>query len=199
MSDDPIFNPSFDETPFEVDYDAPEPGQFPPSIEPGKYKFIFKLSEKEPFKTGPIPQNGGQNHLKITVAPEVVLPDGTTKRIAFQTVTTYKSDKMANSSAADLIRSLDLTVSTPTMSGLKDILLTKSGQRTFQAVVGWETYFKSTQTRVSTSPRKKNGDLPWPKESNGKYAQYAINPSTGEKAFGREKILFYLLPSESGA
>lgn len=195
MSD--IFSPEFDNTEIEIDYNAPEPGSFPPSVEPGTYKLIFKLADKDPFSMGPIPDPGGAMCLKVKIAPEVITDGGATKRIAFQNISTFKTPKMPNSSVADLLRALDIRLDRATVANIRDVLIAASGQKSFRAQVGWEAYFKDTQTSVSTAPRKSRGDLPWPKNAEGKFEMMATNPATAEKAFGRERILRYLLPKDA--
>ncbi|MGH7442689.1 MAG: hypothetical protein ACREKE_08465 [bacterium] len=196
MSDnESIFNPEFDSTEFEIDYNAPEPGQFPPSVEPGTYRLMFKLAAK-PFNYGPIPQLNGSTHLKVSLAPEAILDDGTIKRIAFQNVSTFKTEKMPNSSVGDLLRSLDLVLDKMNGSSIKNALLGATGNKIFRAVIGWEAYFKDTQTTVSTAPNKKRGDTPWPRNAEGNFESTAVNPSTGEKSYGRERIIRYLLPKD---
>ncbi|MGH9437622.1 MAG: hypothetical protein ACRD22_06930, partial [Terriglobia bacterium] len=88
MSD--IFEPEFDESPIEIDYTAPEPGKFPPQIEPGVYKLIFKLADKDAFTQKVIPTAGGTKQLVVLYAPEVILETGESKRIAFQNANSYK-------------------------------------------------------------------------------------------------------------
>lgn len=194
MSD--LFTPEFDNTEIEIDYNAPEPGSFPPQVEPGKYNFVFKLADKEPFSFSPIPKNGGSNQLIVKLAPEVVLPGGEVKRVAFQQVNTFKSPKMSNSSVGELLRALDIRLDRPTVGNIREALTAASGQKTFRGEVAWEAYFKDTQVTVSTQPRKSKGDLPWPKDANGKLEQFAANPATGDKVYARERITRYLLPKD---
>lgn len=195
MSD--IFDPEFDNTEIEIDYNAPEPGAFPPSVEPGTYNLLFKLADKDPFSFGPIPDPGGSTCLKVKLAPEVLLETGEAKRIAFQNISTFKTPKMPNSSVGDVLRSLDIRLAKATVSAIREALMAASGQKSLRAQIGWEAYFKDTQTTVSTAPRKSKGDLPWPKNAEGKFEQMAVNPATGEKAYGRERVLRWLLPKEN--
>ena len=110
-----------------IDYDAPEPGSFPPQLSVGSYTFIFKL-EDDPFSTVEITQEDGIskrrylqiNHIAKTEIQEKVGEEMVPKNVElrFQRVNFYKHPKMSNSSAGDLLRALDMRFTGPMTSQL---------------------------------------------------------------------------------
>jgi len=96
---------------------------------------------------------------------------------------------MLISFGGELLRALGLRITgalTPEV--IQDALSTVDGRVNFFAEIKWEAYFKSDGTRFSTQPRKKKGDLQWPKDQEGKFTLTVENPTTGQKAFGRAII-----------
>lgn len=206
-----------DEVPV-IDYDAPEPGTMPPPCYPGTYELLLKMPEKREDWFDTIEVNVGDDKnpvkkafLKVFFAAELLtdasgqpvppLDDGSPRMLRGQGASFYKHPKMSNSEAGDLIRSLGLrlegnfTSQSEMGRAVETLLAGADGRVRFHAEVGWEAYFKSTDTRISTNPRKKRGDLPWPRGADGLPELTATNPSTGERAYGYARIMRYKLPS----
>lgn len=200
----------------QVDWDAPEAGQTPPAVYPGVYTLKFKLPENhsdwydtqevqmvagnpaskrkflifkpEPFvllyhsmdgKEAPVPADA-QTGLPIQLPPQ---------RVSF-----YKSAKMNISQGAEWLRAMGARLNNITQE-IDGALKQLDGRAQFKGEVGWRAFFRSTETTVSTHPRKKKGELPWPREADGTPSLMATNPQTGEKAYGYPEIFRIILPT----
>lgn len=196
----------------EGDWDAPESGSFPPHLTPGTYEFIFHMPDdpSQAFELGQAKDASGNPagapYLVILYEVEAVAKgDGTPlqpneatgeyPRLRFQRASFYKSEKMPISFGQDLLRALGLRVSPFTPTAIKEALYGASGRVRFRGEVGWRAYFKGSQVTVSTRPRRKKGELPWPKAADGAYELMAVDPS-GEKAYGREEVIRFKLPGK---
>lgn len=190
----------------EIDYNAPEPGSFPPSLYPGTYTFLFKL-EDDPLDTVEIE---GRKYLQVrhiakTEVQEPSPNDPSTMvtrdvELRFQRVNAYKHPKMANSSLGDLIRSLDLRFSGPmTTQNIVAELRGIEERKSYQAEVGWRTYCKSCEKEVATHPRKKKvkegSQVAWPKGADGRFTDMAECPGCHSKMFGNAEVVRYKLPT----
>jgi len=185
----------------EVDYDAPEPGSFPPRIQPGIYDFKFEL-EDEPFGQTSWEKDGKtfyevRHKATITVTKE----DGSREDITLRFIRAnfFYNDAMKkagmNSSAGDLLRSLGIVIKGGiSRSVLEQSLREADGRSHGRASFGWRVKFDGTKTVVSTAPRKKKGEVAWPKDNQGNFLPMATDPKSGQKAYGRENLLRYLLP-----
>lgn len=196
------------------DWDAPEAGSFPPVCFPGLYDFIFRLPEKQEdwFDVMEIQVEQGKPKQKFLVIQYeadivgVVKPDGQVEpvppdeagaqpRLRFQRASFYKTPRMPLSMGQDLLRALNIRISGPmTPQAISDAVAQVDGRARFRGEVSWRAYFKGTETTVSTHPRKKKGDLPWPKDQQGQFLEMATNPSTGEKMYGQADINRVKLP-----
>ena len=196
----------------EIDYNAPEPGAFPPQLTPGTYSFVFHLGPvadspaSDYFDTIEIGDEAGNkrkylqvlHHASTTVqhsnsATGEVINDEVT--LNYQRVNFYKHPKMPNSSAGDLIRALDLRLEgalTPT--AIAELFKGVDGRRGYTAEVIWRAFCKTCNTTVSTAPRKKKGDVPWPAAVNGVLPEMATCPQCKQKKFGQAEISRYKLP-----
>ena len=199
-----------------IDYEAPEPGSFPPSLKPGTYTFLFKL-EEDPLDTVEITLEDGitkrkflqiQHIAKTTVQePNPEFNGETVDReveLRFQRVNFYKHSKMANSSAGDMIRAMDLRLTgalTPQL--IVNELRAIEERRSYQAEVGWRVYCKADEIEIATNTRKKRikagEQVAWPKDKDGHYCEMAECPKCHSKMYGQAEIVRYKLPhSENG-
>lgn len=198
-----------DEAMPEIDYDAPEPGAFPPPIAPGTYEFLFKLPEEaaNQFDVQEIkpPTDNPGKYLQVNFNPEVLrdsqgnaVPareDGTQPRLTFQRASAYRHPKMQNSGLADLIRGLGQRIEGPfTPSAVAALLRSIDGRATFIADVAWRMYCKTCQQTVSTAARTKKGEAKWPKNAEGHYESPVACPGCNAKGFGNAEIVRIKLP-----
>jgi hypothetical protein len=193
-----------------VDFDAPEAGSSPPSLGVGTYLFAFHMpkEKKDWFDIQKVNMNKNVkgapekviNFLRINYEPQAIgdkdgtlfaaPEDGTELPILkFQNASFYKNEKMLISFAGELLRAIGLRMTGAFVpAAVEEALSTVDGRVNFFAEVKWEAYFKSDGTRFSTSPNKRKGDLPWPKDQEGKFTLTVDNPTTGQKAFGKAII-----------
>lgn len=209
MPDLSELNLSAESTP-EVDWDAPEAGSVAPAITVGTYLFTFHMPKETVnwFDAQKVNVNKGVNgapeklvsFLKINYEPQAIGDkDGTLYAapedggelpvLKFQNASFYKTEKMLISFGGELLRALGIRITgAMTPEAIKEAIQTVDGRVNFFGEVKWEAYFKTDGTRFSTSPNKKKGDLPWPKDQEGKFTLTVENPTTGQKAFGRAII-----------
>lgn len=185
----------------EINYDAPEPGSFPPAIEPGTHEGIFTLDAEEPFGTVKVE---GKDYLQVTHGAKIIV-DGEEKAVNFMRASWYKSPKMAkagmNSAAAELTRSLGIKIEGAlTPEKWKLAMQQADGRMRFTADYGWELYCRNCQeTTVSTSPNKKKGQQPWPRTADAKPIPSVGCPKCkGTPSFGNVRIVRYKLPATMG-
>ena len=185
-----------------IDYDAPEPGQFPAMVYPGTYQFTFKLAE-DPFDAVEIE---GKKYLQVVYSATATVraedtpggePGGDPVEVSlnYQRVNAYKHPKMSNSSLGDLIRALGLKLQgalTPQL--IANTLKEVDGRAQFTGEVGWRAYCKSDEHTISTNPRKKKGDTPWPRTADGKPELQAQCPKCKQKMYGNADIVRHKLP-----
>lgn len=197
----------------QIDYDAPEPGAFPPSLKVGSYTFIFKL-EEDPFDTVEIECEDHIkrkfltiSHIAKTEVQEVAENGDPTMReveLRYQRVNFYKHSKMTNSSAGDLIRALNIRFTgSVTAQAVEQELRAIEERRSYLADVGWRAYCKNCEVEISTNARKKRikaGDqVQWPKDKTGNYVEMAECPKCHTKMYGNAEITRYKLPAAEGA
>lgn len=201
----------------QVDWDAPEPGSFPPVVRPGTYELRFRMPESQSdwfdaqeIETVKGDPNSKRKFLQINYNPEVVadvkgnaIPplEGSDKQpvLMFQRANFYRSEKMVkanmNSSGGDLLRGLGLRLTAVNPEAVRDALASVDGRVQFKAEVGWRCYFKSSDLTVSTFPSKSRGEVAWPKNAQGDFLDMAVNPKTGEKGYGQAQIIRVKLPT----
>ena len=188
----------------DIDYNAPEPGSFPPQIAPGVYEFMFHLPEKgsDCFDKQTVE---GKDHAVFVHEAEALRnskgeavtanADGKQPLLRFQRASTYTHVKMPNSMLGDLLRSLNVHIDGPlTLHAVADALAAIDGRATYKGEVGWRSYCKSCDQTVSTHPRKKKGDAAWPRTAEGQYELTATCPKCGNKSYGNAEIVRYRLP-----
>src|ERR1700677_808316 len=95
-----------EEVPTDINWNAPEPGSFPPAFKPGQQAFVFHLPE-DTEKQFEIATIAGRKCLQCNFNVTVNV-EGTDRKVMFQRANTFKTDKMDNSSIGNLIRSLEL-------------------------------------------------------------------------------------------
>lgn len=209
----------------EVDWDAPEAGKTPPAAMPGRYIFRFKLGEdkdgwfdkvnREVVKNQPTSK---RDFLELTCVPEIVaavLPDGTQQPVADpesgepiklgpQRFNMYMNAKMRIHRLAELLRAMGVREERNLLSKgesgatvIEELVTALNGNATFDGEGIWRAYFKSTSTTISTHPRKKAGELDWPRDAQGNYELLATNPATGEKAYGYFEITAVHVPTQA--
>lgn len=186
----------------EIDYDAPEPGQFPPRIEPGDHEFIFHLAEDGDKRFG-VKECKGQKCLEVIVELEIARPgEETPAMIKFVRVNDYKSEKMKNSSLGDLVRCLGIKPEGTDRRALCNALIGADGRARGTAQIGWQRFCKSDLQAVSTAPRKQKApyknEVPWPRGADKKPELIVACPHCGDKGYGREFVVNFRLPKVNG-
>jgi hypothetical protein len=200
----------------EVDWDAPEGGASAPQIYPGYYQLQFALDENPSDWFDSITVNAvqgdastAQKYLVLIHKPVVLyafkdavdtnpiqLPAELGKvQLPPQRASFYKSPRMMISNGAELLRACGVRLNN-ILQEIKPAVTQLNGRASFRAEIGWRAYFKTSEVTVSTHPRKKKGDVPWPKGPDGQYLLSATNPQTGEKAFGYPDIVRVILPQK---
>jgi hypothetical protein len=182
----------------EIDWDAPEAGQFPPIAPPGVYDFVFRLRQDTPFDSVQIE---GQKYLSVIFDADVQV-DGETKTVTYQRVNDYKHPKVAISSADELGRSLNLRYE-GTHRARMEAFQGASGRARGKAELAWRFYDKNADVTYSTSPRKRKNkagvkvkDQPWPRNADGTFAT-TVTDSTGRKQYGQAELIRFFSPSAS--
>lgn len=210
-----------DEAAPQVDWDAPEAGQTPPAVYPGVYRMEFRMPEdksnwfdkRDVDVYGPDGKPTGQKTpiLQVNYTPRVlttlkgdpVVVDGENPILPRQRADFYKSPKMLISKGAELLRGLGVRLEGPIIPQIQSTLEQVNGNATFVGEVIWRAYFKSTETTVSTTPRKGKGgrksELAWPREQDGRPTLLAVDPQTGEKMYGYPEIARVKAPGEESA
>src|SRR6266436_3655602 len=157
-----------DEVMPEIDWAAPEAGQFPPQVKPGVYDFIFKLREDEPFGSIEVE---GKKYLNIIFDADIQV-NGETKSVNYNRVSAYKHHKMRMSGTSELMRSLNLRPASnpPSPKKIVETFQGASGRARGKTEVGWRFYCKQCDATVATSPRKRKNkagvkvkDADWPR------------------------------------
>jgi hypothetical protein len=189
-----------EEVAVDIDYDAPEPGQFPPQVPIGDHEFVFHLPENGEDRFSSVAIQGA-NYFSVTTELEIALPDkDTPAMIRYQRVNDFKTGKMLNSSIGDLVRCLDLHPEQDGRRGIANALIGADGRARGIAQIGWERYCKSCQQIVSTAPRKrkapKKSDAPWPRGTDKQPLLIVACPSCGDKGYGREVVVNWRLPKK---
>jgi len=198
----------------QVDWDAPEAGKTPPPVFPGLYKLLFSLPEdkstwfdaveRETIKGKP---ESKRKFLELTYTPIIVADgqgrplaneDGTPIQMGPQRVNTYMSPKMHIHQFAELLRACGVRIEGSFLAEIEVTVAQMNNKATFDAELIWRCYFKSTDTTYSTAPRKKQGELPWPRTSDGNFELMVKNPATGESAYGYLEVARARLPQVAG-
>ena len=190
----------------EIDYNAPEPGSFPPQIAPGVYEFLFHLPESASDRFDKQTVSGKDFAVFVHEAEALrdskgeAVPqtsDGKQPVLRYQRASTYKHEKMPNSMLGDLLRSLNLHIDGPlTLRAVADALAAQDGRATYKGEIGWRSYCKGCDQTVSTHPRKKKGDVAWPRTADGHFEPMATCPKCGAKSYGNAEVIRYKLPDK---
>lgn len=176
----------------EIDYNAPEQGSaFPPELEPGIFNFRFKL-EEDPYDEQKV---DGKPYLQVNFQAETEV-DGNPVLLRFQRASFYKTEKMSNSFAGELIRSLGIKIEGPlTAQAIDSAFREAEAQgKVFRGEVNWRFYCKKDDLTVATNPRKKKGDVPWPRKEDKTLEAMVKCPKCGVKSYGRAEVTGFKLP-----
>lgn len=190
-----------------IDWDAPEPGSFPPRIYPATYKFLFRLPESQEdqfeavvIQKVPCLQVNYIADIAVSDIPEDQrvgdLSGVESVKLTFQRASTYKTEKMTNSMVGDLLRALNLKPEAGVpmnKTWIMETLRAADGRAYGWAEIGWRVYNKDLDTEISTHPNKKKGHLPWPRGNNKRVELMAQFPN-GTKAYGSEFVARFKLP-----
>lgn len=180
----------------EVDWSAPESGAFPPALTVGVHEFAFALAD-DPFNTQEIQ---GKKYLQVTYSATATLEDGSERTLNFQRASTFQNDAMKkaglNHMMGELLRALGTRIEGPlTPATIADALQQATAERKhFKGEVAWRKYCKACDQTISTAPRKKKGDIAWPKGADGSYELVVACPKCGEKGYGNAEIIRFRLP-----
>ena len=202
-----------DEATPEVDWSAPESGSFPPAVGPGTYTLMFELPEKrddwfDKMEVAVGKDANGQDikkaFLVLVYNPKLVgdkdgnpytPPEGgELPHLGYQRASFYKHEKMLISQGAELLRALGAPISGPmTPAAIEAAVQGLDKRVTFKGEVIWRTYFKDTETTISTAPRKKTKrgpEVKWPQEADGTFSVQVSNPRNpnSQKQYGRCEI-----------
>lgn len=195
----------------QIDWDAPESGSIPPAVYPGIYTLQFKMPEEQSewfdkqkvnmVKNDP---NTARDFLVLRYIPAVMMwhehkdsagqavpnptDPSTPLSLPPQKASFFKNERMPISQGGELLRALGIRLDGPIKDQLPAALAKVNGNVSFMVEVGWRTYFKATETTMSTSPRKKRGELAWPKNAQGQYELLGVNPVNGEKSYGYPEV-----------
>lgn|SRR5574341_102077 len=191
-----------EEVPTEIDFNAPEPGAFPPAFAPSTHPFTFRLVE-DATKQFEVVEIEGRKYLQVNFVAEVE-HEGTTRKVMFQKANTYKTDKMDNSSIGNLIRSLELrdayeearSATGDANEAFVQTLQAADGRAVGLAAFGWSAAFKDALVVYRTAaskkrPAKKSGGyttLPWPRDREGKFLPTVPDPQGGSEKYGNLEI-----------
>ena len=185
--------------PIEVDWNAPEAGQFPPIAAPGTYDFVFRLREDEPFGSVEIQ---GRKYLTVVFDADVQV-NGESKILTYQRVNAYKHEKVALASIAELARSLSLRpeANPPSNRDWIETFQSASGRARGKAELSWRYFDKATGITFSTSPRKRKNpsgtkvkDTAWPRNADGTFAD-TVQASDGTKHYGQAEFIRFFSPA----
>lgn len=197
-----------EETPDEIDWDAPESGSFPPQVQPGPHAFIFRLYEEEPFASVTIQ---GKDYLQVNFNGEVT-DVGEPKTIRFQRVNMYKHPNMNMASYAELMRSIGIKPehNPPSPAEVVREFQGADGRAHGVGEVAWRFYCKTHEVTISTNPRsrkrksdnEKIKDISWPKNADGTFQLAVTCPKCGSSApkqYGREEFVRFFSPASDNS
>lgn len=202
----------------QIDWDAPEAGQQAPSVYPGTYTLRFKMPDDkdewfDSMEAAAVKGNESSKRkwLVMRIVPLVVAAHanrdaegqavpvdaatGAAIQLPPQRISFFKSDKMQISQGGELLRALGVRLEGSMLAQIEQAASQLDGKVNFMAEIGWRTYFKDSDVTVSTNPRKKRGEIPWPKTAEGLPELLAVNPQTGAKAFGYPEIMKIIPPT----
>ena len=163
-----------------IDLNAPEPGSVPPQVSVGQHQFQFNdLEEVDPWGTR---ETNGQKYITLKYRAQCL---DNNKELRFQSVSGYKSEKMANSTLAEFCRSLgirdpNLNLNDP--QAVADALLPLAGRGTFGSAVVWRAWNGDTGETYSTNPNPKRGEIKVPRNGDGSYEEQ-VTWSDGTKSY----------------
>lgn len=191
---------SSEETPLEIDWAAPQSGQFPPAITPGSYDFVFRLRKDAGTGGFDKVEIQGRKYLSVVFDLDVITPTGETKTITYQRVNAYKHEKVAISSLGELLRSLGLHRELGDHPEITDIVRTlqaNDGRARGRGEAAWRFYDKLADVTTSTSPRNRKNkagvrvkDTAWPRLADGSFSP-TVTDRNGDKQYGQVEFIRY--------
>lgn len=189
----------------EVDWSAPEAGQFPPKLWPGDYPLTFNLDTQSPFGAveRTVDDSGAkQKFLEVTWTGKigkavaglgVVDQENAPEEIELRFLRTnfYKHPKMQISDGDDLIRHLGQRLEgAVTNAARAQALEIADGRAMVMTEIGWSRYCKpcsdAGRDAVVTTYKRKGATM-WPRDGQGKLELVAACPGCGQKGYGREE------------
>lgn len=191
-----------EDAPVEFDWNAPEAGQYAPSIQPGVYEFIPSLRSDAGVGGFDKVVVDGHKHLQAILDFDVIVPGKDNAKVTYQRVSTYKHEKVAISSMGEFLRSVGLHTQIPERPSYEDItrvLMSSNGHARGRGEAAWRFYCKTHGLTISTSPRKRKGikDEAWPKDASGNLEPSVVcpkcaaaNPAT-PKSYGQVEFIRY--------
>jgi hypothetical protein len=202
-----LLNQLSDEQGVELDWAAPDAGQYPPVAKPGNYDFVFKLRDNEGVGGfSPTPYEiEGKTYLQVIFDADLIV-DNEVKTLTYQKVTDYKHPKMPLSSIAELSRSLKLRPinNPPTRREWIELLQSASGHARGRAKLVWRFRDEVSGITYCTSPRKRKDkatgqkvrDTEWPRNADGTFID-TVTDSEGNKHYGQAELVSYFSPAAS--
>ena len=206
-----------EEVPTDINFNAPEPGAFPPAFAPTGGKdnppktFLFHLNEQEPFGVVEIQ---GRKWLSVNFTATVDV-NGTERKVNYQRANTFKNDKMNNSSVGELIRALNLQEvyeqnrheTGDFNQAVINTLQQADGRAAGLADFGWTVAFKGANVVYKTSATKDRkrtrpegyDTKPWPRNADGTFMPTVADPATGEEKYGNLEITRFRIASKKEA
>lgn len=191
---------SREDTPLEIDFSAPEAGQFPPAITPGSYDFVFRLRKDAGVGGFDKVEIQGRKYLSVVFDLDVMTPAGETRTITYQRVNAYKHEKVAISSLGEFLRSLGLHRELgdhPEISDIVRTLQANDGRARGRGEAAWRFYDKLADVTWSTSPRNRKNkagvrtkDTAWPRLADGSFAP-TVTDRNGDKQYGQVEFIRY--------
>lgn len=200
-----------EEVPTDINFNAPEPGAFPPAFKPSTQTFVFHLPEDtdRQFEVATI---AGRKCLQCNFNVTVNV-DGNDRKVMFQRANTFKTDKMDNSSIGNLIRSLELkdayeqclAETGDVNAAIMRVLQAADGRAAGSADFGWSAAFKEsltvfrTSTNKTIAPKKAGGYTiqPWPRDSQGAYCATVADPASGREKYPNLEIVRFRIANPS--
>ena len=185
----------------EIPWDAPDTGSYPPIAQPGSYEFVFHLREDkfhdelpEGFTTVKIQ---GHEYLQAVFDAEVLVRDEY-KKLNWQRVNVFKTDRMNLSSYDSLARSLGLRYANTISDRIAAFQDASREGRRGRAKLEWRYFDKNNNQTTSTNPRlrkvkatgEKVRDNRWPRTVEGPFEQTIVD-SQGTRVYGQAEFTDY--------
>ena len=185
----------------EINYAAPEPGQYPPRLKPGIYDFLFSL-EDDPFGKTTWKKDGKdffEVRHKATITHNGAHGTPEEVQLRYIRANSYLSEGMkeaqANHSLGNLIRSLGIELPHRALAQaeIEEALRQADGRAHGKLALGWRAVLPGTETVVATNAKNSKGETKWPKTGN-EFDLTVMDPKSGTTVYGRENVTGYRFP-----